>query len=113
MVRLIALYSQPDDTDAFDEHYRDVHAPIVSRYPRIRDVRLTKLAGVAGRAAPYYLMTEMVFDSYDDLDEALSSEAGAASARDLRNFASAGVTLFVAPDASTDATAPDAPSEPD
>src|ERR687895_460194 len=77
MVRLIALYSQPDDTGAFDEHYRDVHAPIVSRYPKVRDIRLTKLAGVAGRAAPYYLMAEMAFDSYDDLDDALSSEADA------------------------------------
>ena|ERR687891_637816 len=104
MVRLIALYSQPDDTAAFDEHYRDVHAPIVSRYPKVRDIRLTKVAGVAGRAAPYYLMVEMAFDSYEDLNEALSSEAGAESARDLRNFASAGVTLFVAPDTSAEPT---------
>ena len=98
MPRLIALYNVPEDPDAFDAHYRDVHAPIVAGYPNLRDVRLTKPAGVAGRAAPYHLMAEMQFDSSADLDAALMSEAGAASARDLRNFAGAGVTLFIAPD---------------
>jgi uncharacterized protein (TIGR02118 family) len=102
-VRLIALYSQPDDPDAFDEHYRDVHGPMVRRYPRIRSMRLTKADGVGGRLAPYYLVAEMTFDSRADLDEALASDAGQQSARDLRNFATAGVTLFVADDdAATD-----------
>jgi uncharacterized protein (TIGR02118 family) len=98
MPRLIALYNQPDDPDAFDAHYRDVHTPIVARYPNLRDVRLSKPAGVAGRQPQFYLMAEMVFDSEADLDEAIGSEAGAESARDLRNFAGAGVTMFVAPD---------------
>jgi uncharacterized protein (TIGR02118 family) len=94
--RLIALYSQPDDPDAFDAHYREVHDPIVRRYPSIREVRLTKADGVAGRPAPWYLMAEMVFDSRADLDAALASEPARESARDLRTFAQAGVTLFIA-----------------
>jgi uncharacterized protein (TIGR02118 family) len=98
MPRLIALYNVPDDPDAFDAHYRDVHAGIIARYPNIRDVRLTKPAGVAGRPAPFHLMAEMVFDSAADLDAALMSEAGAESAKDLRNFAGAGMSLFIAPD---------------
>jgi uncharacterized protein (TIGR02118 family) len=98
MPRLVVLYQKPDDTDAFDAHYRDVHMPIVSRYPNLRDVRLSKLAGVGGRDAAYYLMAEMTFDTAADLDDAIMSEAGAESARDLRNFAGAGVTMFIAPD---------------
>jgi uncharacterized protein (TIGR02118 family) len=98
MPRLIALYNVPDDADAFDAHYRDVHSAIVARYPNLRDVRLTRPVGVAGRSTPYHLMAEMVFDTAADLDAALMSEAGAASAKDLRNFAGAGVTLFIAPD---------------
>jgi uncharacterized protein (TIGR02118 family) len=104
MVRLIALYNQPDDPQAFDAHYRDVHAPIIGRYPHLREIRLTTVDGVGGRPAPFYLMAEMLFDSYEELSQALASEAGAESARDLRNFASSGVTLFVALDApATDA----------
>ncbi|MDQ2940873.1 MAG: EthD family reductase [Chloroflexota bacterium] len=98
MVRLIALYNQPDDQEAFDAHYRDAHAPIVERYPKLRSLHLTKLSGAGGRPAPYYLMAEMIFDSDRDLAEAVGSAPSAESARDLRNFAQTGVTVFVAHD---------------
>ena len=102
--RLIALFNQPDDPGAFDAHYHDVHIPIVRRYPGIRGIRLTRTDGVGGRPSPIYLMAEMQFDSRADLETALTSEAGAESARDLRNFAQAGVTLLIADDAdATDA----------
>jgi uncharacterized protein (TIGR02118 family) len=96
-VRLIALYATPEDPAAFDAHYRDIHAPIVNRYPGLRDLRLTRADGVAGRPPAFYLMAEMAFDSRADLDAAL--EAGIESGRDLRNFAGAGVTLLVVDDA--------------
>jgi len=98
MPRLIALYNTPEDPAAFDAHYRDVHTPIVSAYPKLRDLKTSKPEGVGGRPSPYYLMAEMTFDSRGDLDEALSSEAGISSGRDLRNFAAAGATLFVTDD---------------
>jgi uncharacterized protein (TIGR02118 family) len=98
MPRLIALYSAPADPQAFDAHYRDVHAPIIERYPNLRGLRLSSPQGVAGQPAPWYLMAEMAFDNDEDLQSALASEAGRESARDLRNFAQAGVTLFIAPD---------------
>ena len=99
--RLIALFNQPDDPGAFDAHYRDVHTPIVRRYPGIRGIRLTRTDGVGGRTPPIYLLAEMQFDSRADLETALTSEAGAESARDLRNFAQAGVTLMIADEAET------------
>ncbi len=98
MVRLIALYSHPDDPPAFDAHYRDVHTPIIERYPGLQQLRATRLSGVGGRPAAYYLMAEMIFRSRADLDAALASEPAAESGRDLRNFARAGVALFVAAD---------------
>ena len=99
-VRLIALYAAPEDQAAFDAHYRDTHAPIVRRYPGLRDLRLTRTDGVGVRAPAYYLIAEMAFDTRADLDAALASEAGVESGKDLRNFASAGVTLLVADDQS-------------
>ena len=98
MPRLIALYNAPAEPDAFDAHYRDVHVPILNRYPNLRDIRLSSPEGVAGQPPPWYLMAEMIFDTDEDLQAALASEAGRDSARDLRNFAQSGVTLFVAPD---------------
>jgi uncharacterized protein (TIGR02118 family) len=99
MPRLIALYNQPADPEAFDAHYRDVHTPLVGSYPKLRQLRTSRPAGVGGRPSPFYLMAEMTFDSSGDLDEALGSEAAMASARDLRNFATAGAVLFVVDDA--------------
>jgi uncharacterized protein (TIGR02118 family) len=98
MVRLVALYNQPEDPEAFDAHYRETHTPIIRRYPGIRDMRTTRTDGVGGRPVAFYLMAEMIFDSRADLDAALSSGAGAESARDLRNFAQAGVSLFIVDD---------------
>ena len=101
--RLIVLYRPPDDPAAFDAHYRDVHTPIVQRYPNLRGIRLTRPDGGAGRPPDFHLMAEMAFDSRSDLDAALASEAGMESGRDLRNFAGAGVTLLIADDeAATD-----------
>jgi uncharacterized protein (TIGR02118 family) len=97
--RFIALFNPPDDPAAFDAHYRDVHTPIVRRYPGLRDLRLTRPDGVAGRPSPVYLMAEAIFDSRADLDAALASDPGIESGRDLRNFAGAGVSLFIADDA--------------
>jgi len=97
-VRLIVLYSPPDDPAAFDAHYRDVHTPIVQRYPGLRDLRMTRPSGVAGRDPAFYLMAEMAFDSRTDLDAALASDAGRESGLDLRNFAAAGVTMLIADD---------------
>ena len=99
--RLIVLYRQPEDSAAFDAHYRDVHTPIVRRYPNVRDIRLTRADGVAGRPPDYYLMAEMQFDSRPDLEAALASDAGLESGRDLRNFAGAGATLLIVDDEET------------
>jgi uncharacterized protein (TIGR02118 family) len=102
MPRLVALYNAPADPEAFDAHYRDVHMPILNRYPKLRDVRLSSPEGVAGQPPPFYLMAEMVFDTDEDLQAALASDAGRESAKDLRNFAQSGVTLFIAPDEADD-----------
>jgi uncharacterized protein (TIGR02118 family) len=109
--RLIALYSAPDDPGAFDRHYREVHTQIILRYPRLRELRLTKIEPIGPRSQPLYLQAEMAFDSREDLDAAMASDAGIESARDLRNFASAGVTLYVVVDDATESIRPRRTSE--
>jgi hypothetical protein len=44
----------------------------------------------------------MIFNDRGALEEAIASEAGRESGRDLRNFASGGVQLFIATDAPED-----------
>ncbi|MCY0900096.1 MAG: EthD family reductase [Firmicutes bacterium] len=96
MVKLIALYRQPDDPEAFDAHYYGVHLPIVRRMPGLKMLVVTKLTSVAARAAsPYYLLAEMTFDDRDALKAALSSEVGREAGRDLQGFAGSLVEMMV------------------
>ena len=36
MVRFLAVYDKPDDPDAFDRHYREVHIPLAKQLSRLR-----------------------------------------------------------------------------
>ena len=36
MVRFIVLYDKPEDTEAFDRHYREIHIPLTKKLPGLR-----------------------------------------------------------------------------
>ncbi|MDR6997668.1 EthD family reductase [Neobacillus niacini] len=99
MAKLIALYKQPEDKAAFDEHYFNVHVPITEKIPGLREMKVTKFTGTPmGGDAPYYLMCEMRYDSHEDLQKGLRSEEGKASGKDLMKFAGKLVTLVIGED---------------
>lgn len=96
MVKLIALYKHPADTEAFDTHYHEVHTPLVRKMPGLRKLELASITGAPIGEPKHYLMAEMYFDDQDALQSALASPEGKATARDLMSFASDLVTLFYA-----------------
>ena len=87
MVKLVALYTTPPDPDAFDRHYRDVHLPLIERWPGLRRLEAGKVTGAVGGPAPYYAMAEMYFDDADALRAAMRSPEGRAAGDDLQGFA--------------------------
>ncbi len=42
MVKLIAFYKHPENKEAFDEHYFNVHVPITEKIPGLRKMKVTK-----------------------------------------------------------------------
>ena len=92
MHKLTVQYCDPADTAAFDEHYREVHVPLVLKFPGLRRFTLTKPRGL-GAAAPY-LVAEMWFDDAAALDAALRSPEGAAAAADVQGFSVGYVQMF-------------------
>ena len=65
MAKLIALYKHPENKEAFDEHYFNVHAPITAKIPGLREMKVTKTVGSPmGGDAKYYLMCEMYIRQY-------------------------------------------------
>ncbi len=46
-VKLVVLYTHPDDADAFDRHYLDVHMPLVSKVPGLQRTETGRIVAAA------------------------------------------------------------------
>jgi uncharacterized protein (TIGR02118 family) len=96
MIQLTVLYGHPRSSEAFDRHYRENHAPLARKLPRLKGYTTTRPASLnPEEASPYYLIANLYFASTEDFQEALSSAEGQAAAGDLASFANGGATLLV------------------
>ncbi|GMA60935.1 EthD family reductase [Alicyclobacillus fastidiosus] len=96
MVKLIALYRQPEDKAAFDHHYVNIHTPLAKNMPGLRNIEVTKMLGTPmGTESDYYLMAEMYFDDEAALKTSMSSPGGKAAAKDLMGFAGKLVSMMI------------------
>lgn len=83
MARFVALYTKPDDVEAFDEHYRTTHLPLAQAWPGVQAIRVTRFAATPRGTEPdHYLMFEAEFATDEEMAAALRSDAGTAAARD-------------------------------
>ena len=87
MVKLVAIYSKPDDVEAFDKHYFDVHVPLAKAMPGLKKVEVSRFTGSPAGDARYYMMAELYFDNKDAMFAALNSPEGKAAAKDVMGFA--------------------------
>jgi uncharacterized protein (TIGR02118 family) len=97
MVKLVVLYGQPDDPDAFERHYADTHADLAKAVPGLR--RFEAARGIAtpdGSDVPYQRIAELTFDDVEALQAGVASDEGQAAVNDIPNFAAGGVTIFIA-----------------
>ncbi len=63
-----------EERETFDRQMRETVVAAIRTYPRIRDVRLRRLARGEEGAPNIYMIFDLYFDSLDDMDEALASE---------------------------------------
>jgi uncharacterized protein (TIGR02118 family) len=87
MVRLLVLYDTPDDPEAFDRHYREVHIPLTKKLPGLRRYTISRDAVRVRGGEAYYLVAELDWDDMDSLRNAFSSPAGQATAADVPTLA--------------------------
>lgn len=95
MAQIIAIYAPPADPAAFDKYYWETHIPLAKQIPRLRSCVVTTSTPKVLAGNPVHLMAQLTFDSMADLEAALASPEGQATAADLVNFAQAGVTLLI------------------
>ncbi len=84
MHKFTVTYTRPEDEDGFLDHYENTHMPIVHRWPNVNAVRRTTYTGTPrGGESDVWLQLDVLFDSEDQLHEAMRSDAGRESGKDL------------------------------
>jgi uncharacterized protein (TIGR02118 family) len=79
--RFLALYETPTDPEAFDRHYRQIHIPLIRQLPSLRRYTVGRdITALHGK--PIYLITELEWDTMDELRAAFASPEGQATAAD-------------------------------
>ena len=73
MPSLTVLYTKPaENAEAFVEEYKNDHVPIAERFPKLASHSTTVFTGTPRRTeAPYYVMFHGVWDSQEDMQEAM------------------------------------------
>jgi uncharacterized protein (TIGR02118 family) len=95
MIRLLVLYGQPHDPEAFDRYYRDVHLPLARRMKGLKKWTIGKVCGTpGGDPPPYYYVADLYMESRQDFDQMLSSPEGLAAVGDVPNYATGGATFI-------------------
>jgi uncharacterized protein (TIGR02118 family) len=87
MVRFLAAYDEPDDPEAFDRHYREVHIPLAKKLPGLRRYTVSRNPAPTRDREAYYLIAELDWDSMQDLRHAFQTPEGRATGDDVANLA--------------------------
>ena len=95
MIKVTVLYGQPTDSVVFEDYYSNNHLPIAAKMTGHERLELTKFLNAADGEKPfYYRMAEFWYANIETMQQAMGSPEGLATAGDLANFATGGVTLL-------------------
>ena len=96
-LKLVVLYTQPDDPDAFDRYYLETHMPLVAKIPGLQRAETGRFgAALDGGEKAYYRMAELYFADEQAVGAAFASEEGQATAADYQQIAPPGSRMFMA-----------------
>ena len=94
--KVTVLYGQPKNTAEFDKYYAETHMPMVYAVKEVKRVEISKpLPPPTGGDPPYYILTELWFDSLDTFKAVAATPEWKAIAADVPKFATGGATPFV------------------
>ena len=96
-VKLVVLYTQPEDAEAFEQHYLGAHGPLVEKIPglvRFEGARFTATADEG--EASWHRVAELWFEDVKALQAGMSSDEGKATGKDYEQIAPPGSRRFIA-----------------
>jgi uncharacterized protein (TIGR02118 family) len=95
-IKLVVMYTQPEDRAAFDEHYLGVHMPLVAKLPGLQRTETGKVtAALDGGERTYYRITELYFADQDAMNGAFGSAEGGETAADYAQIAPPGSRMLI------------------
>ena len=95
MVKVLLLFGQPLDREAFNRYFERTHRPLLATLPDLEALRVNQVAGAVTGESPFCLIIELEFSSEESMQTGLNSESGRTMAKDFSNFASGGVTVLL------------------
>ena len=96
MVKLVILFKNASKTGSFDMLYAR-NLALLRKMPGMQRIEEGEVLGGPTGDPAYHLILEVYFETFDDLDVALTSPQGVAAGKDLMTFTDAQVeVLFVA-----------------
>ena len=96
MLKATVLYGHPTDTDAFEKYYAETHIPLALKMKGVDKMELTKFVSAPDGGKPaFYRMADLYFAGPAEMQQSMSSAEGQATAADLANFATGGVTMII------------------
>ncbi|MFD6163463.1 EthD family reductase [Nocardia sp. NPDC060256] len=92
--RIAVCYGKPENPEAFDEYYTSVHIPLARAVPGLTEFTWGKVTSVDDSEPPCYMVASLYFTDEQALKAGMSSPEMLAAGKDLRNFATGGVSMF-------------------
>lgn len=93
-MKLVALYKQPEDVEAFEVAYQN-HSILVDKIPGLEKTVITRFKKTL-TGDGFYLMAEMCFPDKETFKAAMQSKEMAATGEDVNRFAKGLLTLMIA-----------------
>ncbi|RFU61091.1 EthD family reductase [Peribacillus glennii] len=86
MVKMTVIYEQPKDKEGFENHYYDVHIPLVQKLPNLKNLSYQNVLQTQNTEADLYLMAQLEFENMEAFQESMASEIGQEAQNDVGNL---------------------------
>tara|TARA_Y100000294_G_C8270168_1_gene222486 strand:- start:111 stop:422 length:312 start_codon:yes stop_codon:yes gene_type:complete len=96
MYKLIATYKIPEDAEAFNKHYEEVHTPLVKKVPGVKEIRMNRVFAAPMGKPTLHLVAEVVFSDKETFNNAMKSPENMACGKDVMGFAGSLVSVHFA-----------------
>jgi uncharacterized protein (TIGR02118 family) len=93
-VKLVVLYTQPDDHADFDAHYHGAHRPLVQSLPGLQAFATGTISPLDGGEETYYRYAELTFADEAAMRAAFGSAEGDAAGQDYGRIAPPGSRML-------------------